>query len=167
MKTATQASAEGHEGDKVPSRMQSWLDRLAIGFAGVCGIHCLLTPVLLVVFPLIGSTFFVDERFHLWMLYVVIPTTTLAVFLGCRRHKDRRVVLFSSLGLMLLVAGVWVAHPDGEHAHECTEEHDHAEYHHEHEHHVWGTWLSVAGGIFLVSGHWRNHRLCRKDHCCH
>src|SRR5690606_1764680 len=96
------------------------------------------------------------------------PTTTLAVFLGCRKHKDRRVVAFSALGLLLLILGVWLAHPAAEPL--CEEDHDHAVHahgSHNHPHNDWGTWLSVAGGIFLVSGHWRNHRLCRKDRCCH
>lgn len=88
------------------SMKSHWLDRLAISMAVICGIHCLVTPVLLVALPLIGTTFWVDENFHLWMLLLVIPTTTLAIYSGCRRHKDKWVIGAAALGLGLLFVAV-------------------------------------------------------------
>lgn len=79
------------------------LDRLAIGMAVVCGIHCLVTPVLLVALPIIGTTFWVDQNFHLWMLFLVLPTTGLALMSGCRRHKDRWVMAAGATGLVILL----------------------------------------------------------------
>jgi hypothetical protein len=80
------------------------LDRLAVSMAVVCGIHCLVTPILLVALPIIGTTFWVDKDFHLWMLFLVIPTTCLALFSGCRRHKDRWVLGAGILGLGILLS---------------------------------------------------------------
>jgi len=80
------------------------LDRLAVGMAVVCGIHCLVTPILLVALPIIGTTFWVDEDFHLWMLFLVIPTTCLALFSGCRQHKDRWVLAAGVIGLGILLS---------------------------------------------------------------
>lgn len=162
------------------SRMEGWMHNLAIGFAGVCGVHCLLTPVLLILFPIIGSTFFVEESFHLWMLLAVVPTTVLAVFLGCRRHKDKYVFLLALTGLSLIVvAAVWGHGHElhsvlgGEQAvvcdHEHHGEHDHTDSHgvEGHTHSAWATWFTVVGALLMVGGHFRNHRLCRSDHCCH
>ena len=39
------------------SARRGLLDRLAISMAVVCGIHCLVTPILLVALPIIGTTF--------------------------------------------------------------------------------------------------------------
>jgi hypothetical protein len=44
----------------------------------ICGIHCLVTPLLLVALPILATTFWVDQNFHLWMLLLVLPTTSLA-----------------------------------------------------------------------------------------
>ncbi len=82
------------------------LDHLAISMAVICGIHCLVTPVLLVALPIIATTFWVDENFHLWMLLLVIPTTSLAIWSGCRRHKDRWVMAAAALGLGILVTAL-------------------------------------------------------------
>ena len=82
-----------------------WIDSMAIGLSVLCAVHCLLTPVLLVLFPVIASTFWVERDFHLWMLFFVLPTTCIAIFWGCRKHRDRWIVFLSALGLSLL-AGV-------------------------------------------------------------
>ena len=84
------------------------LDHLAISMAVICGIHCLVTPVVLVALPIVATTFWVDENFHLWMLLLVIPTTTLAVWSGCRRHKDRWVIILAALGLSTLLSSLVV-----------------------------------------------------------
>ncbi|MEI6891718.1 MAG: MerC domain-containing protein [Pontiella sp.] len=65
------------------------LDQLAIGMAVICGIHCLMMPIILALLPLIAASFFAHEHFHLWMLLFVLPTTGISIFMGCRKHKDK------------------------------------------------------------------------------
>lgn len=164
---------------------RGWLDWAAIGMSVVCGIHCLVTPLLLVALPILGRTVWVDERFHVWMLALVVPTTTLAVLSGCRRHKDRWVAVLSVAGIALLATALGAelfavgvhegAHGLGGAAEACEEgasccseaPSDLREA---------GTVLrsvsgvqliNVMGGLFLVFGHFRNFRLCRKDRCSH
>lgn len=79
-----------------------FLDQVAISMAIICAIHCLITPVLLVGLPILATTFWVDANFHLWMILLVIPTTTLAVWSGCRRHRDKWVISIAAVGLGLL-----------------------------------------------------------------
>ena len=73
-----------------------WLDSLAISMSLICAVHCLLTPVLIALLPIISTTFWVHENFHLWMVFLVVPTTSLAVFMGCRQHKDKFVAMLGS-----------------------------------------------------------------------
>ena len=76
--------------------------------AVICGIHCLVTPVLLVALPILATTFWVDENFHLWMILLVIPTTSLALWSGCRRHKDKWVLAAGSMGIGILITAIIV-----------------------------------------------------------
>ena len=85
---------------------RSFLDQTAIALAVICGIHCLVTPILLVGLPLLATTFWVDENFHLWMLLLVIPTTALAMGSGCRRHKDKWVLALASVGIGFLIVAL-------------------------------------------------------------
>lgn len=162
-----------------------WLDRIAIVMAVVCGIHCLVTPILLVALPIIGVTFWTDPNFHLWMLALVIPTTTLAAFSGCRKHKDRIVAACAAIGILVLITAnateIMALGPtdpvqgtdaiaEGSDCGDCCAVDAHAD----------GlskaslglpslstaSLLNLAGGLFLIAGHIRNFRLCRVNKRC-
>lgn len=153
-------------------RKHGWLDHLAIGMAAVCAFHCLLTPILVIALPIIATSFFVHEDFHLWMILLVLPTTGFSIFMGCRRHKDRWVALLSAIGLSILIGALvqerWQHGGHSEHvdhaAHCASCARDvieepvplHA-----------AAWINTLGGLFLASAHVRNFRLCRQSRCDH
>tara|TARA_B110000438_G_C15739660_1_gene617868 strand:- start:648 stop:1136 length:489 start_codon:yes stop_codon:yes gene_type:complete len=154
-------------------RTHGWLDHLAIGMATVCAVHCLLTPVLLVLLPIVATSFFVHEDFHLWMLLLVLPTTGFAMFMGCRKHKDKWVAALSAVGLSLLIFALiherqYAAAHDGVEAtcvHSCSScSRDLSE---EPLPLNAGAWINTIGGLFLAGAHVRNFRLCRKSQCSH
>ncbi|MEM8867204.1 MAG: MerC domain-containing protein [Verrucomicrobiota bacterium] len=154
------------------SQSHGWLDKLAVSMAVICAVHCLLTPLLIVLLPIIATTFFVHQDFHLWMMFLVLPTTLIAVFMGCRKHRDRWVAVMSVLGLSVLLtalvlerrtpaahtaAGAEVPHCE-QCARDLSEEPIPLSA---------GAWLNTLGGVFLASAHVRNFRLCRKSRCSH
>ncbi len=124
-------------------RIQKLTDYTSISLAGICVVHCFLTPVALILFPVVGSTFVAEEIFHEMVLFLVIPASVVAIFLGCRHHKDFNVIMLGILGLGFLLAGAFVATGYGEYI------------------------LTFIGAFIIISGHLRNFRLCRKDGCDH
>ena len=72
----------------------------------VCAVHCLLTPLLIIVLPIIATSFWVDENFHFWMLSLVVPLTAISFFIGCRKHHDIILVILAVIGIGLLFCGV-------------------------------------------------------------
>ena len=162
------------ECETVPNgKSHGWLDHLAIGMAAVCVIHCLLTPILLVALPIISTTFFVDANFHLWMILLVLPTTGFAVFMGCKQHRDEWVAGLSAIGLSLLIFVVAQERLSGGHAEHSAPTDHHCEVCAASASNLAGeptplpasAWINTLGGLFLVSGHIRNFRLCRKREC--
>jgi len=173
----------------------SILDHLAISMAVICAFHCLITPLLLVVLPIIATTFWVNENFHLWMLLFVIPTTTLAIYSGCRRHKDRAVIILATIGLSVLVAALIseraLHHQIAEASNAqspalmadsaateantcsgcasilCADSNDTGEGSAAQQSTglPWIPILNTLGGMFLVAGHTRNFLLCRRAKC--
>jgi hypothetical protein len=125
------------------TKLQGFTDYTSLSLAGICAIHCFLTPVALILFPVVGSTFFSEEIFHELMLLLVVPASVIAIFLGCRRHKDFSVITLGILGLSFLLAGAFAA----------TGYED--------------SILTLIGAFIMVLGHLRNFRLCRKDGCEH
>ncbi|NQY32090.1 MAG: MerC domain-containing protein [Coraliomargarita sp.] len=149
-----------------------WLDQIAISLAALCAVHCLLTPVLIAILPIIATSFFVHQDFHFWMLLFVVPTTGFAVFMGCRKHKDKWVGTLSALGLSILIvalvcerqnkAAYVVSAENAAHCEHCVRDATesplptHA-----------AAWFNTLGGLFLAGGHVRNFRLCRKNKCAY
>ena len=78
------------------------MDRAAIGLSFLCVVHCLLTPIAIVMLPALGATFLEDERFHYALLFLVLPTSTLSLGLGCRKHGHLEILLIGLFGLLLL-----------------------------------------------------------------
>lgn len=127
------------------TRVQQLLDRMAISASVLCLIHCLGMPLLLVALPLLSSTFMAGEDFHRFLVVFVLPISVIALFIGCRRHKDRGVLVLGSLGLLGLVSTALFGHDllgeTGERA------------------------ATVVSGVTSALGHLRNDRLCRQDGC--
>jgi hypothetical protein len=163
------------------------LDRAAIALAGICAVHCLITPLLLVALPFLAATVWVDSQFHLWMLFFVVPTTALALWSGCRKHRDKAVVLVGLAGISLLSIVVGLeqinasaavadqpAAPGSIEAGAVPEGHSAAggccALHPGDTQVAAGfpgglAWLNVAGGLCLVLAHSRNFVLCRRSSC--
>lgn len=124
-----------------------WLDRLAVSVSSLCALHCLTLPLMLVLAPALGASFVGDEAFHRSLLLLVIPLSLVALWLGCRQHKDNWVWAYGALGLSIMVfAAFWGHDLVGESGEKI---------------------LTLIGAATLAAGHIRNHALCRKAHCDH
>lgn len=149
-------------------RSAGWLDSLAIGMSMVCAVHCLLTPILIIFLPILSTTIWVHEDFHLWMILFVVPTTSAAIFMGCRKHKDRAVFILGMIGLVCLVSTAifeTVAHSaavlqGGASCPTCAGCSSASGL-------PYSTIGNVLGGLFLASAHVRNFLLCRAADCSH
>ena len=121
-------------------------DGLGVFGATVCALHCIALPALLV----LGSavpTVFLDESFHRSMLWLVVPSAVLAFALGCRRHKDRQVLLLGAVGIVGMVLAGTVLHDVVGEAGEKI--------------------VTLAAAALLISAHLRNFKLCRAETCQH
>lgn len=120
------------------------LDKTAVMLSGLCLVHCLLLPLVIAVFPVLGLSFVSHETFHQLILIVVIPTTLIALGVGVARHRSRAVALLGLTGIVALIAAAFVVHDMGSAALE--------------------RWATVAGGVILAAAHIRNFQLSRALH---
>ena len=79
------------------------MDNIAIGLSTVCAVHCLFLPIILTLLPALSLNVLGDETFHQWLLIAVIPTSFIALTMGCRQHKNLSVMIFGLLGLTTLI----------------------------------------------------------------
>lgn len=122
------------------------LDQAAIGLSFLCVMHCLALPVILVISPSLASLPLADEHFHLWLVMLVVPTSSLALFMGCRRHRRWHVVFWGITGVSVLLMTAIFGHAVlGE---------------------VGERIFTVIGAVLVAIGHGLNYRLCRQIDCC-
>ena len=69
------------------------LDKIAVYLSVLCAVQCLLLPVSALLLPTLSLIPLADEWFHSLLLFFVIPTSVLAMALGCKSTKV--IILFS------------------------------------------------------------------------
>ena len=130
--------------------MQKIIDNLGITISSVCAIHCLLLPVIFLIAP---YSFLASHEFHEELIYFILPCALVAFVLGCRKHKDTRVAIIGTLGMILLGSALLLhdVHHSDQHNEELTT-----------------VLITIGGSVLLVVSHLRNRKLClQEDYSCH
>lgn len=126
--------------------LSSYTDHVSIGLSALCVLHCLATPLLLVLLPSLSALHLDSEAFHSGLLLGVIPISLFSLMMGCKRHKFYRVLLLGGCGLLFMVAALFM---EGFQNGELLEK-----------------ILTIVGAGILALGHYLNFRLCQRSDSC-
>lgn len=89
--------------------MNRWKDSLGIGASVLCAIHCAATPILLAVLPNLSLTgWMASPWFHQAAAFVCIILVASSIWPAYKKHKDGRVLGFSSAGLALIFGSAFI-----------------------------------------------------------
>ena len=92
-------------------KIQQIGDKAAVGISLLCMVHCLFSPILLILIPSLSGVFaFNDELFHLWLVYAVVPVSSIAMLIGYLHHRSQRVFLIGARGLIMLILTAFWGH---------------------------------------------------------
>ena len=120
-------------------------DKAAIGLSLLCVVHCLVTPIAIVMFPALGATFLDGESFHFALLFLVLPISLFSLGLGCRKHGHRDILLIGIFGLFVLSLILLVGEETlGELGEKLS---------------------TVFGAVIVASAHFRNFKACQDKKC--
>ncbi|MDG2070657.1 MAG: MerC domain-containing protein [Pseudomonadales bacterium] len=123
------------------------LDGMAVILSGTCMLHCLVLPLLVTLFPIVQGSLLEEKYFHLIMLVFILPTSLVALTVGCRRHRDPLTIILGTIGLTTLAISAFWGHElfglSGERV------------------------VTTIGGLVLASAHILNFRCCRHVDCQH
>lgn len=119
--------------------MREVWDRIGMSASLLCVIHCLATPLIVLLLPFAGEV--LEHRwFHISIALIVFPVAIWALWNGYQLHRRKVVLYLGSVGLAVLALGMAVG-----------------EYSHEFE-----IAAMVAAGLILAAAHYNNLRACRK-----
>ncbi len=124
-------------------------DKVGICVSGFCLIHCLATPILLILFPASMFTNIHFEITHQIFAVLVTSSILLAVYPTCKEHGHYDIIGLALIGITLTLCAVFF--------------HDYVSKTVSH-----GT--TVIGSIILITAHIKNmkirHGKCESDSQC-
>lgn len=83
------------------------MDRAAVVLSGVCLVHCMSIPLVMLALPALGAVLLESETLIHWILLcVAVPISAVALWVGYARFGNLRSVGLGSLGLMIMFLGV-------------------------------------------------------------
>lgn len=89
---------------------RQWMDLCGMGLSATCGVHCLLTPLLLILAPALAKHW-VHPSVHLILAFIVAPLVLVVTGLGYRKHKRRWVLAAAWAGVALILLALWPTAP--------------------------------------------------------
>lgn len=102
--------------------------------SAICAIHCIFTPLFIVLAPALGGLFS-HHIIHYAMFVLVLPLAVLTLGFSAWRSKRWILLLVGLLGCTLLALGLELEH------------------HHEIGWNSPATWVNIAGGLILACCH--------------
>jgi hypothetical protein len=124
--------------------MNEFWDRLGISASLLCIVHCLLTPLIVLLMPLVGHSL-MHGWFHAVIIAVVVPVAAWALWNGYRLHRLKRVLWLGGFGIILICLAITVG--ARRYSYEVV--------------------LMTAAGLLLTAAHYVNLRVCRGLHHPH
>ena len=118
-----------------PHPPQTLYDAAAMFASGLCLLHCLFLPALLVMMPALAVWITLPNSFHFWMLIIAVPISLMALYIGLSRHRNWMPIMIAMPGLVSLTAGALLFHGM-----------------------VLETWATAAGAFVLTLAHLLNRR---------
>jgi MerC mercury resistance protein len=113
--------------------------------SGLCVLHCLAVPIVLILFPSLGLSIFPQEDItHVVLLAFILGVAGIAFVTGYRVHGQWRPVAWLVAGLAFVFFATFFVH--------------------NHMGHMWEPVFAIAGSICLIRAHYLNHQCKKCEH---
>lgn len=127
-------------------KISGW-DLWGVVISGLCVIHCIAIPLVLLIFPAFGLKIFPREDItHAVLLSFILGVAGLAFVTGYRVHGQSRPVVWLVAGLVVVIYATFFAHDQLGHN--------------------WEPVIAILGSLCLIRAHYLNHK-CKKCETAH
>ena len=164
--------------------LHSKLDLIGTFLSLACAVHCVLIPILVVVLPLVGLSFFLSATVEKVFVIASIALAAFNLCWGYRVHKKIRTLLIFFAASAMIISGIFIlphshdldhemhVHQQTVHSGVIQAEHgittnlkDNAKRHRPQDNPL-GLVLLVTGAAAIAISHILNRRLCKSCQNC-
>jgi ABC-type methionine transport system permease subunit len=127
----------------MPQMQELWaehLDRVGMAASALCFVHCVATPVILSLSAVLPHFLPSEEHTHRLLAVVVTIIGAAAISFGYRKHRKKRVLGATFLGLALICSGAYFGDLLPSHKSEVA--------------------ITLAGSLCMIFAHRMNHTFC-------
>jgi hypothetical protein len=118
-------------------------DKIGIFLSAGCLLHCILTPVIIPILPLLGLTVKHEALLHIVLAGVIMIVGAVTFIPGYRKHKDFATLLLGIISTSLIIGTGLI---------ELMSERT-------------LTALTIIGSLGLIGAHYNNHiKICACEH---
>ena len=128
-------------------------DLMGIIFSILCGIHCIVTPILIINFPKIGERF-ESPWVQCILLAIIAGIFYQSVYRNFKIHKSKLTLGLGFSGFLVLMATYVIELLAGH-------EHHVESAHHQHHDETFSIVLAITGSILMISSHLLNIKNCK------
>ncbi|MEG9437337.1 MerC domain-containing protein [Edaphobacter sp. HDX4] len=121
-------------------------DQLGIWASVVCVIHCIGTPVVLSVLPILAHYTPNEEKTHRLVALSITGVGGIALVRGLRIHGEWRVLWLMSAGLISVFTAAYLGDRLPSHNLEVL--------------------ITIIGSTLMIAAHRLNHTFCHRCQCC-
>jgi hypothetical protein len=126
-------------------KIKSGWDFWGIFLSGLCIVHCIAVPLVILFFPLLSLQFFPEEDLtHAILLAFILGVGGIAFISGFRVHGQWRPVVWMAAGLLLVMFATFIVH--------------------DWLGHIWEPIFAIAGSGCLIRAHILNHQCKKCEH---
>ena len=128
---------------------KSW-DFAGVAISTICILHCIAVPLVLVLFPAIGSALVPHhDQTHAFLLIFIVGVAGFAFFTGYKVHGQKKPIIWMSVGVIIVTYATIFAH--------------------DHIGHKWEPIVAILGSLALMRAHILNHKCkeCEAHTCTH
>jgi glucan phosphoethanolaminetransferase (alkaline phosphatase superfamily) len=127
---------------------KNYTDKIGMFLSGLCVIHCLLTPIAIV---LIGTGWLLSIAaspwFHIVLFLPVLLLVITSIAPTAWRSKSFAALSSALVGLIMMASAMFM-------------------HNHGHPGHAQEPYLSILGALLVFFGHWLNFRQCKHGEMC-
>ncbi|MEZ4872980.1 MAG: MerC domain-containing protein [Bdellovibrionales bacterium] len=97
------------------TKIQFW-DKIGVFVSSLCIVHCLIFPLMMVIFPSLALVLGFDvDHTHMLLLVFLVPAAFFAIYSGYKVHGEKRPLYAMALGFAFVLFGTlhgfgWVPH---------------------------------------------------------
>lgn len=130
-------------------------DYFGIFLSFLCGVHCIVTPLLILYMPVIGDKV-ENVWFHSGMILLVVFAFYRSIYKHFKEHRSKPILALGVLGIILFCISYVseFVHHSGEHDHGHTLSDIHGDE-------TYMIYVAITGAFFLITAHILNIRKCR------